>query len=53
VNKKMELKKKKANKEHICTKCKKIITKGEEYFCEDRFLASLKKDQTKLCKNCY
>lgn len=29
----MELKKKKANKEHICTKCKKKISKGEEYFC--------------------
>jgi hypothetical protein len=42
-----------ANKVHICTKCKKEITKGEEYFCEDRFLESLNKNQTKLCKECY
>ena len=49
----MELKKRKANKEHICTECRKEITKGEEYFYEDRFLASLKKDQIKICKSCY
>jgi len=49
----MEFRKKTAKKEHICIKCKKVITKGEEYFCEDRFLASLNKNQTKLCKDCY
>jgi hypothetical protein len=42
-----------ARKEHICTKCKKVIAKGEEYYSEDRFLASLNKNQTKLCKECY
>jgi len=49
----MEFKKKKANKSHVCTKCKKEINKGEEYFCEERFLASLNKNQVKLCTNCY
>jgi len=49
----MEFRKKTAKKEHICTKCKKVITKGEEYFCEERFLASLNKNQTKPCKDCY
>lgn len=48
----MEFKKKIAKKEHVCTKCKRTIAKGEEYFYEDKFLASLKKDQTKLCKEC-
>jgi hypothetical protein len=49
----MQYTKKTARKEHICTKCKKIIAKGEEYFSEERFLASLNKNQTKLCKECY
>jgi len=49
----MEFKKKKANKVHICTKCKKEINIGEEYFCEEKFLASLNKNQVKLCANCY
>jgi len=49
----MKYKKKKARTEHVCTKCKKEITKGEYYFCEDRFLASLNKNQIKLCTSCY
>jgi hypothetical protein len=49
----MDLERKKAKKEHICTKCKKVITKGEEYLREDSFLASLNKDQTKLCIECH
>jgi hypothetical protein len=49
----MEFKKKKANKIHVCTKCRKEIKKGEEYFCEERFLASLNNNQAKLCNNCY
>jgi len=49
----MDYKKKKARKEYICTECQKIIIKGEDYFCEDRFLASLNKNQIKLCKECY
>ena len=45
--------KKKARKDHICTNCKKPIMRGDIYFCEDRFLASLNKNQTKLCIKCY
>ncbi len=49
----MTLIKRKARKEYICTKCKKVIAKDEYYFCEDRFLASLNKNQTKICSNCF
>jgi hypothetical protein len=49
----MELIKKKAIKSHICTNCNKEIENGEHYFSEDRFLASLNKNQIKLCVNCF
>lgn len=49
----MNLIKKKSRKEHICTKCKKVIAKDKEYYCEDRFLASLNKNQIKICIECY
>lgn len=49
----MELKKKKARINHVCTKCKKEINNGDFYFAEERFLASLKKNQVKLCLKCY
>lgn len=44
----MELKKKKTRIDHICSKCGNKISRGDYYFCEERFLASLKKNQIKL-----
>ena len=49
----MEYKKKKARTEHVCKKCGKVINIGDEYFSEERFLASLHGSQIKLCENCY
>jgi len=49
----MEYKKRKAKKDHICTKCNRKIKSGEDYYCEEKFLRSLHKKLSKLCVNCY
>lgn len=42
----------KARINHICTKCKKVISKGDRiYYRKDRHLQSFNKE--KVCKNCY
>ncbi len=47
-----EFKLKEARAEHICKGCDNKIDIGDNYYCEDRFLASLNKQQ-KYCLKCF
>jgi len=44
---------KKARQEHVCSNCGVTIQPGEEYYCEERFLASLHRPLVKYCRDCY
>lgn len=48
-----EFKLKKARVDHYCSKCNKLIRKGDRYYCEDKFLGSLHKPLKKYCIDCF